>query len=355
MSEIIKIALSGGPCSGKTSCIDSIKAHYIEQGMPVFVCKESATQVIENGVSRGDMLAFETAVAKNQLKLEFDLESKLKDSISEKIIVIYDRGLTDCFGYVDDENALADNIGITRVESWSRYDAVLILESASNYQPTSVRTESEDMAVKYANRVLSAWLGHPHLRYIKSFADFNDKVGEIFGEIDCILNDIEIEKKYLIEYPNLDLLSKYSPVKSDIEQVYLVSPVGSHRIRKRTTNGITLCYETMKIRITDSMCTEIERVISIDEYNELIKNADPKKIPIVKSRYCFLYLGQYFELDLFAFWDNQAFLELEIRNEEQAVTLPPEISVISDVSNDKRYKNNYLAKLMFKEAQDENN
>lgn len=354
MSEIIKIALSGGPCSGKTSCIDSISSHYMEKGIPVFVCEESATQVIANGVSRDDMLSFETAVALNQLKLENAIEEKLSDVISEKVIVIYDRGLTDCFGYVDDENALCENIGISRVESWSRYDAVLILESATDYQPTSVRTESEDMAKEYADRVMSAWLGHPHLRYVKSFSDFNDKIEEIFGEIDCIVNDVEIEKKYLIDYPNFDALAKYNPVKSDIEQVYLLSDIGSHRIRKRTTNGVTICFETIKIRITESMCTEIERVISIDEYNVLLQNADPQKMPIIKSRYCFLYLGQYFELDVFTFWDDKAFVELEIRNEEQIAILPPEISVIKDVSDDKHYKNNYLAKSLYKDSQNEN-
>ncbi len=354
MAEIIKIALSGGPCSGKTTCIDSIKSHYIEKGIPVFVCQESATQVIADGVSRDDMLAFETAVALNQLEMEKKLDSTLSDVISEKVIVIYDRGLTDCFGYVDDENALRDSIGISRVESWGRYDAVLILESAADYQPTSVRTEDENMAREYADRVLSAWLGHPHLRYVKSFSDFDDKIGEIFGEIDCIVNDLEIEKKYLIDYPNLDDLAKYNPVRSDIEQVYLLSNVGSHRIRKRTTDGVTLCFETMKIRITESMCTEIERVISLDEYNSLLASADPQKMPIIKSRYCFLYEGQYFELDLFSFWDDKAFVELEIRDENQSAILPPELSVIKDVSDDSHYKNNYLAKQLYKDLHNEN-
>ena len=55
--------------------------------------------------------------------------------------------------------------------------------------------------------------------------------------------------------------------------------------------------------------------------------------------------GQYFELDVFDFWNDRAFLELEMKSENHSFTLPPEIKVIKDVSNDYHYKNNYLAGL----------
>lgn len=355
MSDIIRVALSGGPCSGKTTCIEYIKAHYESKDIPVFVCNESATEVICDGVSREDMLLFETAVANNQIKLENELNNALANIDAEKILVIYDRGLTDCFGYVDDSKALEQNIGISRVESWSRYDAVMILESADCYESSDIRIEDEELAREYADSVLSAWLGHPHLRYIKAYDSFDDKISAIIGEIDCMVNDIEQEKKYLIEYPSLDDLSKYNPVCSHIEQVYLLSNVGSHRIRKRSVDGYDTYFETIKIRITDSMCTELEHIISKDDYISLLGNANPKKCPIIKDRYCFLYDGQYFELDLFPFWDDKAFMELELRDESQLITLPPEISVIKDVSDDKHYKNNYLATKLYKDTHNEDN
>lgn len=353
MSEIIRVALSGGPCSGKTSCIESIKAHYEGKGIPVFVCAESATEVINDGVSRDDMLDFELAVATNQIKNENMLDDSISSIEAEKVLAIYDRGLTDCFGYVDDIAELEKRVGISRVESWSRYDAVMILDSADDYECSDVRVEDEAQAQQYADSVLSVWLGHPHLRFIKSYPNFDDKISAIIGEIDCLVNDIEQEKKYLIAFPNLDLLSKYNPVKSSIDQVYLLSNVGSHRIRRRSVAGCDTYFETIKIRITESMCTEIERIITKDEYNTLLSNADPEKCPIIKDRYCFLYDGQYFELDVFPFWNDKAFLELELRCENQAITLPPEISVIKDVSDDKHYKNNYLARKLYKDLHNE--
>ena len=76
-----------------------------------------------------------------------------------------------------------------------------------------------------------------------------------------------------------------------------------------------------------------------------MESADPDKNTIIKDRYCFLYEGQYFELDVFRFWDDRAFLELELKSENQEYKLPPEIKVIEDVSDDYHYKNSYLAGL----------
>ena len=56
-----------------------------------------------------------------------------------------------------------------------------------------------------------------------------------------------------------------------------------------------------------------------------------------------MYKGKYFELDLFDFWDDKAFLEVELKNINEAFNLPERIKIIKDVSNDEHYKNNYLA------------
>lgn len=347
MSNVIKIALSGGPCSGKTTCLKAIWEHYSALGIPVYICHESATDVIFDGASRDDMLEFETRVAFHQLEIEGEILSSF--CADKKAVVIFDRGLTDCFGYVDDEDALARNIGINRISSWERYDAVIFLGSSDEYQQSAVRTESREEAEQYASRVLNAWMGHPHLRFVGAYPTIEEKLEHIYGEIDCMVNSKELEKKYLVSYPDIDALQKYSPVMAEIEQVYLLSNIGSHRIRMRTVSGVTSYYETLKIRITGSLSEEEEFAISADDYIELLKNANPKKCPIVKKRYCFLYDGQYFELDVFPFWNDKAFLELELRNEDQAITLPPEINVIADVSEDKSYKNNSLASMLYKE------
>ncbi len=155
---------------------------------------------------------------------------------------------------------------------------------------------------------------------------------------------IELEKKFLIEYPDLESLKKYNPIKYEIEQIYLVSDVGSHRIRRRTHFGIDTYFQTLKIRINNSKCHEYEDVISAEEYETLKLIADPEKHPIYKDRYVFSYGSKVLELDIFPFWNDKAFLEIELESEDDEYSIPPEIKVIEDVSDNPDYKNNNLAR-----------
>lgn len=347
MAKITKIALTGGPCSGKTSIVERLAAEFYSDDRDVFICPESAYEVIANGVSREDYLAFETIVAKKQLENEAEILKKAEQSEKNEVVIIYDRGITDCFSYVDDSDALAENIGVNIVDSWARYDALIVMETApeSEYFSTSARIETYDEALEYQKKLLAVTVGHAHLRFIKNESTFEEKYQSVKAEINSILSGYEIEKKFLIEYPDLASLQKYRPFKAEISQTYLLCAVGSHRIRKRGTNGIFTYFETLKIRVTGSCAEETEDVISKAQYDELMKNADPNKSTIVKDRYCFLYDGQYFELDVFPFWNDKAFLELELKSENQKFTLPPEIKVVEDVSDDYHYKNSYLAGL----------
>ena len=80
----------------------------------------------------------------------------------------------------------------------------------------------------------------------------------------------EIERKYLIEYPDLNILESYP--KSDIAQTYLKTNDGmTSRVRKRTSEGVTKYIFTEKKRITDVKCIENERELSAVEYEELLK------------------------------------------------------------------------------------
>lgn len=224
-------------------------------------------------------------------------------------------------------SAAVDDIDIkNKIKRFACCDAVYLLSSTGEI--------SADL--------LEKWVGHPHLRCIAE-SDEEKRRLRLTAETDCMLKNVELEKKFLIKLPDMQALSAYSPFTVDIEQIYLTCQNGSHRIRKRGADGTFSYFETKKIRITDSKCFEYENSISADTYEQLKALADPKKHPIVKKRTCFVYEGQYFELDVFPFFRDKAFLELELLCEEQAFALPPEIEVIRDVTDDKKYKNNYLA------------
>lgn len=200
---------------------------------------------------------------------------------------------------------------------WEKYDGVFLIEP-------------------FNENALKSWTGHPHLRAFKTLENAQK-------EISFMKENIECEKKFLIKIPDFNKLSEYHPFKAEIEQVYLLNLHGTHRIRKRKCGDFIQYFETLKVRISNEKCREYEDVIDENRYNDLLKNADLNKNPIIKDRYCFVYNYQYFELDKYTFWDDKATLELELHSEDESYELPPEIEVIKDVTNDKRYKNNYLA------------
>lgn len=153
----------------------------------------------------------------------------------------------------------------------------------------------------------------------------------------------EIERKYLIDYPDLNILENYP--KSDIAQTYLKTNDGmTSRVRKRTTGGVTKYIFTEKKRITDVKCIENERELSKEEYEELLKLADTERRTLIKTRYCVPYNGRVVEVDIYPFWSDRAIAEVEMESEDEEVCLPDFIKVIRDVTAERAYKNASIAK-----------
>ena len=72
--------------------------------------------------------------------------------------------------------------------------------------------------------------------------------------------------------------------------------------------------------------------------------ADTNKKQIRKTRYCLIYKNQYFEIDIYPFWQDKAIMEIELSDENQEINLPKFIEIIKEVTNDEEYKNYNLAK-----------
>lgn len=153
---------------------------------------------------------------------------------------------------------------------------------------------------------------------------------------------LEIERKYLIKMPNVSVLEQQPIYKRiEMEQAYLRSE--GMRVRKSIINDKVICKKTFKRNITNVTRVEIEDDISEEAYNEYLRDIDEGSTIIKKVRHCFVYQEQFFELDIYPFWNDRATLELEISNEEQKITLPPFITLIKEVTEDKRYTNRSLS------------
>lgn len=153
----------------------------------------------------------------------------------------------------------------------------------------------------------------------------------------------EIERKFLIRMPEREWLEQ-TGTWTEITQTYLLAPPGAtERVRKRGRDGAYVYTHTIKRKLSDVRRIEDEEEIGGERYRELLERADPQRHEIRKTRWCIPYLGQLFELDVFPFWTDRAFLELELRDEEQTVILPPGLRLIREVTEDPRYTNSALA------------
>lgn len=154
----------------------------------------------------------------------------------------------------------------------------------------------------------------------------------------------EIERKFLIERPPERFLLENAS-GTEIVQTYLLAPKGeTERVRSRSDGTGTVYTHTVKRKITRVRRIEQEREITREEYDALLTRADPERNAIHKQRWVFVYRGQSFEIDVFPFWEHQAYLELELDDEEQPIDFPPEIRVLREVTDDARYTNAALAR-----------
>ena len=86
-----------------------------------------------------------------------------------------------------------------------------------------------------------------------------------------------------------------------------------------------------------------------DEYIKYLMDADQKLHPIRKTRYCLTENNQYFEIDIYPEWKNQAIMEIELNDKKKKVNVPKFINIVKEVTNDDSYKNYEMAKSMPKE------
>ena len=360
--SISKIVITGGPCAGKTTGMSWIQNAFTERGYTVLFIPETATELISGGVAPwtcGSNGEYQKCQLKLQMEKEKVFEYAARTMDSEKILIVCDRGALDNKAYMTDaEFAVAANyVGANEVELRDGYDAVFHLvtaaKGAQKFYTTAnntARTETPEEAVALDDKLIAAWTGHPHLRIIDNAEGFEEKMKCLIKEIALFLGEpepYEIERKYLIEYPEISALEALPNCeKVEIIQTYLQADHDDEvRIRQRGSRGNYIYFETRKKTISGLKRIEIERRLTKDEYLERLMDADPTRMPIRKDRYCLADGNQYFEIDIYPFWNDQAILEIELSDPEEEIRFPKMLKVIREVTEDEAYKNASLAKL----------
>ena len=361
MKQIKKIVITGGPCAGKSTAMSWIRNAFGQRGYAVLFVPETATELITGGVAPwtcGSNTDYQKCQVELQITKEKLFFQAARTMEKEKILIVCDRGIMDNRAYMSEEefHEVLKALHGSEIEWRDSYDAVFHLVTAANgaeqfYSSANnaARYETVEEAVALDDRLIASWTGHRHLRIVDNSTDFEGKMRRLEAEIASFLgedNPYEMERKFLIEYPDLDWLEN-NPLchRVDIDQTYLISDPGEEiRLRRRGEDGNYIYYETHK-RIIDGMKRiSTEARLSKSQYRRLMKNADPDCLPIHKKRYCLTYDNQYFEIDVYPFWNDQAILEIELR-EDTEIRFPQQIHVIREVTGDPAYKNRSLAKV----------
>ena len=156
------------------------------------------------------------------------------------------------------------------------------------------------------------------------------------------IDGFEIERKFLIAMPDAAFLQGCD--NSEIVQTYLLGEADTtERVRKRVRGEKCEYTHTIKRKLSSMRRIEEEHEIDEAAYLALLERADPGRTPIVKTRSCFYDGGKLWELDVFSFWDDRAFLEIELKDEAEDFTLPAGIRLIREVTDDPRYTNAALS------------
>lgn len=362
MPEIKKVVITGGPCAGKTTAMSWIQNAFTQKGYAVLFVPETATELITGGVAPwtcGTNADYQKCQMKLQIEKEKVFCEAAKTMRSDKVLIVCDRGALDNKAYMDELefSTVLKGMGVNEVELRDNYDAVFHLVTAAKGAEecyttanNAARRESVEEAARLDDKLISAWTGHPHFRVIDNSTDFQNKLRRLISEIASFLGEpepYEIERKYLIAYPDIQWLENEPKCQRiEIIQTYLKSDSEEEvRIRQRGINGNYVYYKTVKRKISDMKRVEIEQRLSQAEYLTLLMDADTTRRQIRKTRYCLTYCGQYFEIDIYPFWQDKAIAEIELSNENDEIVFPEQIKVIKEVTGDEAYKNASLAKL----------
>lgn len=358
--KIYKIVVTGGPCAGKSTAMSRIETAFSKIGYTVLFIPETATELITGGVAPwtcGTNVEYQKCQLRLQLEKEKVFLQAAKTMRADKILIVCDRGTIDNKAYMceNDFQQLLQSLQLNEIELRDQYDAVFHLVTAAKgaeaFYTTAnntARKETPEQAAELDDKLICAWTGHPHLRIIDNAVNFEYKIKRLIKEIFIAIGEplpLEIERKFLIEYPDINWLDSNPLCKRvEIIQTYLRADEGEERrIRQRGANGNFVYFYTHKKRVSDLKRIESEHRISKEEYLRLLMEADTEKRQIRKTRYCLTHQNQYFEIDIYPFWTDKAIVEIELNDEEQEIVFPDQLRIIKEVTNDESYKNASLA------------
>ena len=187
-----RIALTGGPCAGKSSAMSYLKTELEKHGIKVIIVPEAATQIINEGTEPGT-IEFQFKVFQRQLELEN--KANLEALNYDRVVVFYDRSLYDQMAYISEET-FKEFMKLTGTKNVSgRYDGIIHLVSAAigtdAYTTANnvARMETKEEAIALEYKTLKASQHYSGLlQVVDNSTDFNGKLKRVLKAAIKVIN-----------------------------------------------------------------------------------------------------------------------------------------------------------------------
>jgi CYTH domain-containing protein/thymidylate kinase len=355
--NVPRIVLTGGPCAGKTSALSRLRARLQTYGRRVYTTSEASTLMLDGGAYVvGTTPAQQKTYQRGVLTVTLAIEDALLGfarGAGEPAVLVCDRGAMDGRAYLGSPlwEELLSELGHdpARLRD-GRYDAVVHLVTAADgaekyygNDNNPGRYEDVEGARSVDRRLRQAWSGHARHTIVDNRTDFDEKMRRVVAGV-CAQVGIpgpgRFERKYLVRPGELPEAAQ----TLRIEQTYLR---GEHepRVRKCDVGGNCTYVHTIKKDAGDGRRVEVERPITLREYNAHLEEADPIRRPVVKRRSVYPHGGLYFLLDQFdephsGLW----IMEAELDDPTQPIETPPFVVVEKEVTGAREFHNYHLAR-----------
>lgn len=347
--QIIKIIITGGPLSGKSTCCHQVKDYFKKIGYKVVIVPSMETILEENGFS--DYNNYEELL-KNQIEFEKTFNNLIQTIDENKILVLYDGASLDIRSKCSKREftTICNKLSISKEEIRNSYDAIFHLKSISKWDTKLFKKLNNNnkidssLAINIDDRIIDVWIAHANYRIINCYNSIEDKAKKLIHEISKFLNEDErfyIEKKYLINIPNisyLDKLDNSSKVKMTLTYLNKSSEKCDIKLLLRDEDGKKFYQKIIKGNNKKSTIS-----LTAEQYIDELDNKMIDRNSIIKYRYSFIYHSVYYKIDIFKDKDF-SILEVDLLNSHETIHFPSFIEVIKDVSDDVNYKNYNISK-----------
>ena len=309
MVKVYKIAITGGPCSGKSSSMKILQEKFSSE-FKIFTPPECATTIVKAGVTiipseftEETHTRFTKGICQLQIDLEKFFEEEAKNQ-KKDVIIITDRGVIDNFAYCTPKvkaNVYEETGWNENFTCIDRYDMVIHLVTAAKgaekfytLENNEARTETPEIARFLDKKTHEEWMIHPNLTVIdNSLPGFQNKLNRVVNAVSSLVHKKPLANKMVKMLVNWEAEKVELPKGVRVEKIqetvtYLITNKEDrlYSVKKRQIEGSFLAsysHTERYIGEKEEDHMELNHQIEVKAYFDFLKNKDVKKTPINRT------------------------------------------------------------------------